>query len=129
MNRNIAVQHIDKPGTRVRKADRSKAGVLTPCSLFGKKAPGTPRVERARDRWQRKGKNMAAHQIYYLKIDRSLLNPHDTAEWLTSDEKETAFPDEKQAQTVKGQRPDASGVIKDKDEHYVMRVGLEARYA
>jgi hypothetical protein len=34
---------------------------------------------------------MAAHQIYFLKIDRSLLNPHDTAEWVTPLGKATAF--------------------------------------
>jgi hypothetical protein len=72
---------------------------------------------------------MAAHQIYFLKIDRSLLNPHDTAEWVTSLGKATAFGTESEARVVKGERKDASGVIKDKDElyHYVMRVGLEGR--
>jgi hypothetical protein len=72
---------------------------------------------------------MAAHQIYYLKIDRSRLNSHDTAEWVTSQVKATAFGTDREARVVKGERKDASGVIKDKDAryHYVMRVGLEGR--
>jgi hypothetical protein len=71
---------------------------------------------------------MTAHQIYYLKIDRSLLDPRDTAEWVTSLEKATAFADG-EARAAKSERNDASGVIKDKDEHYhyVMLVGLEGR--
>jgi hypothetical protein len=72
----------------------------------------------------RKGKNMAAEQIYYLKIDRSLQNPHASADWVPSMEKATVFGSEPDAQAMKSQRWDASGVIKDKDERYfyVMRV-------
>jgi hypothetical protein len=40
------------------------------------------------------GPGMAAHQIYYLKIDRSLLNPHASADWATSMEKATFFGSE-----------------------------------
>lgn len=69
-------------------------------------------------------KDMAPHQTFYLKADRSLLNPHESAAWVTSIEKATVFGSESEAQAVKGQREDASGVIKDKDERYfyVMRV-------
>jgi hypothetical protein len=72
---------------------------------------------------------MTAQQIYYLKIDRSLPHPRDTAEWVTSLEKGTAFATEGEARAAKSERNDASGVIKDKDEHYhyVMLVGLEGR--
>lgn len=43
---------------------------------------------------------------------------------MTSIEKATVFGSESEAQAVKGQREDASGVIKGKDERYfyVMRV-------
>ena len=43
---------------------------------------------------------------------------------MTSIEKAPVFGSESEAQAVKGQREDASGVIKDKDERYfyVMRV-------
>jgi hypothetical protein len=66
---------------------------------------------------------MAAHQIYYWK--------DDTAEWLKSIERATPYLDPREAQRVKDRCPGASGVEKDKDEHYhnVMRVGLEARDA
>jgi hypothetical protein len=69
-------------------------------------------------------KDMAPHQTFYLKADRLLLNPHESADWVTSIEKATVFGSESEAQTLKGQRKDASGVIKDKDERYfyVMRV-------
>lgn len=60
-----------------------------------------------------KGKNLAAHEIYYLKIDRSLLNPHDTAESVTSQVKATAFGTESEARVVKGQRKDASAYQSD----------------
>ena len=55
---------------------------------------------------------------FYLKADRSLLSPHESADWVTSIEKVTVFGSESEAQAVKGQREDASGVIKDKDERY-----------
>jgi hypothetical protein len=66
----------------------------------------------------------APHQTFYLKIDRSLLNPHESADWVPSIEKATLFGSEREAQAVKGQREDTSGVLKDKDEcyFYVMRV-------
>ena len=43
---------------------------------------------------------------------------------MPSIEKATLFGSEREAQTLKGQRKDASGLIKDKDERYfyVMRV-------
>jgi hypothetical protein len=66
---------------------------------------------------------MAAHQTYYLKIDRSMLNPRETADWVTSTEKATVFGSEPEAQAVKGQFTDASGVIEGKDGlFYVMKV-------
>jgi hypothetical protein len=67
---------------------------------------------------------MAPHQTFYLKADRSLLNPHESADWVTSVEKATLFGSEREAQSVKGQREDTSGVLNDKDEcyFYVMRV-------
>jgi hypothetical protein len=34
---------------------------------------------------------MAPHQTFYLKADRSLLNPHESADWVTSLEKATVF--------------------------------------
>jgi hypothetical protein len=44
--------------------------------------------------------------------------------WVTSVEKATLFGSEREAQAVKGQREDASGVLKDEYEcyFYVMRV-------
>ena len=67
---------------------------------------------------------MTPHQTPLFEADRSLLNPHESADWVTSIEKATVFGSESEAQAVKGQREDASGVIKDKDERYfyVMRV-------
>jgi hypothetical protein len=67
---------------------------------------------------------MAAHQIYYLKIDPSLLNGHESADWVPDSEKATVFASEREAQAVKGQREDASGVRADKDDCYfhVMRI-------
>jgi hypothetical protein len=44
--------------------------------------------------------------------------------WVTSIEKATPFSVAREAQAVKGQREDTSGVLKDKDEcyFYVMRI-------
>jgi hypothetical protein len=63
---------------------------------------------------------MAAHQIYYWN--------DDTREWLKSMDRATPYPSESAAQRAKDRCPSASGVEKDKDDHwhYVMRVGLEA---
>ncbi len=58
---------------------------------------------------------MAAHPTSYLKIDRSMLNPRETADWVTSIEKATVFGTEPEAQAVKGQFTDASGVIEGED--------------
>ena len=61
-------------------------------------------------------KDMAPHQTFYLKADRSL--PESSRECRLGDihRKGDCFRGE--ARAVKGQREDASGVIKDKDERY-----------
>src|SRR3984957_17061853 len=63
-------------------------------------------------------KDMAPHQTFYLKADRSPLNPHESADWVTSIQKATVFGSESEAQAVKGQREDASGGIRDREERY-----------
>jgi hypothetical protein len=66
---------------------------------------------------------MAVHPTYYLKIDRSMLNPREKADWVTSIGKATVFGTEPEAQAVKGQFADASGVIEGEDGlFYVMKV-------
>jgi hypothetical protein len=47
---------------------------------------------------------MAPHQTCYLKIDRSLLHPHESADCITSIEMATVFGCKSETQAVKGQR-------------------------
>jgi hypothetical protein len=69
---------------------------------------------------------MAPHQTFYLKIDQSLVNPHEGADWVPSMEKATVFGSDREAQAVKDQHDDASGVCMDKNESY-FRVFRTAR--
>jgi hypothetical protein len=70
----------------------------------------------------RKGKNMAAGQIQYLNLEPLKDKPYNTANWVSGTEHAYGFETGRDAQLVKAEYKDASGV-EDKDgRFYVMKV-------
>jgi hypothetical protein len=62
-------------------------------------------------------KDMAPHQIFYLKAVPMVQNP-----WVEDSKEATGFPTEREAQMEKSQYKDASGVEEKDGRFYVMKV-------